>query len=158
MSDQAEAETKEIAQGMEKKTYKQLTDEIASALRVKDERIKELERGENDWWRRRWLSKDEGKQLQEIRTKWLTAFQCAENYQKMYDETLVSLVSCREELKHATECWANSVQREEALTIQLDKYRKVVKELYKQEYPADIQFFEADFKKFLEKALGGKKE
>ena len=48
----------------------------------------ELKRGENNWWQKRWLNNDAGKELFEIRKKWLIAFQCAENYQKMYDEVV----------------------------------------------------------------------
>ena len=48
--------------------------------------IDRLKKGENDWWQKRWQNNDTGKQLFEIRKKWLTAYQCAENYQKMYEE------------------------------------------------------------------------
>jgi hypothetical protein len=49
-------------------------------------KVDELKNGENDWWQKRWINNDLGKQLFEIRQKWLTAFQCAENWQKMYEE------------------------------------------------------------------------
>ena len=48
--------------------------------------INKLKKGENDWWQKRWFNNDVGKQLFEIRKKWLTAYQCAENYQRMYEE------------------------------------------------------------------------
>jgi len=50
-----------------------------------NKKIEELRRGENDWWKKRWVCNDTGQQLFEIRKKWLTAYECAENYQKMYE-------------------------------------------------------------------------
>ena len=54
-----------------------------SKLTEENERLK---KGENDWWQKRWVNNDVGVQLEEIRKKWLTAFECAENWQKMYEE------------------------------------------------------------------------
>jgi hypothetical protein len=65
-----------------------------------DRKNNALTQAENDWWQKRWQNNDMGKQLFEIRKKWKTAYQCAEKYQKMYEEfSLQGLcVECKSEL------------------------------------------------------------
>ena len=66
---------------LQTKTLKQI-----QALKNILSQIEELKKGENEFWRKRWQNNDAGKQLFEIRKKWLTTFRCAENWQKMYEE------------------------------------------------------------------------
>ena len=51
-------------------------------------KIKTLMDGENTWWRERWIKKDYNQILEK---KWKTAYECAENYQKMYEKAEAQL-------------------------------------------------------------------
>lgn len=98
---------------------------IASHERLEKEN-EELRSGENNWWQRRWVNKDTGEQLLEIRKKWLTAYQCAESYQKMYEEKVKELkklqriVACAKEIKFLS---FSEQHDHPCITIDYDKYQ-----------------------------------
>ena len=66
-------------------------------IKLKEKHTK-LQKGENDWWQKRWVTKDTGKQLFEIRKKWLTAYECAENWMKMYEEVRDKYIKLKKEI------------------------------------------------------------
>ena len=83
-----ELETAEASIGALKLSASVMVDE----LKAESERLK---KGENDWWRKRWQNNDCGQQLQEIRQKWLTAYEVAENWLKLYDESKIEISSLK---------------------------------------------------------------
>jgi len=59
---------------------------LGNRMQELEKELKVLKKGENDWWQKRWQNNDMGKKLFEIRKKWLTAYECAENWMKMYED------------------------------------------------------------------------
>ena len=123
-------------------SFNQTLDLIRPGWAKKELRIEGLKKSENNWWQKRWVNNDVGVKLLEIKKKWLTAYQCALNYQERsekQEEELATLKAKIGELevnaklgnisyKQAIQLQQqNAKLKEEVETVRLESYGEALK-------------------------------